>query len=190
MQRRRRSRQRLIRRLTVGVIAALLGALAVLAAEAETTPRRRAVEILRSDFDLYRMTLAFKDEEVRRQAQIQPARVSFEQALRRGMKSLLIDGSYPGSPWDQVRREICGNRRRADCEARSEIDNIALRRLHGYFNSRRAVLDLVPLGEHAEHGESPTAAWIFVVTLPELSSLRHWVVIDRKGVAPTYNYAF
>ncbi len=59
-----------------------------------------------------------------------------------------------------------------------------------HLNSPLTTFSIEPLDAVAEHGEVSGPLWIFKMTAKSFSDHIFWAIVDRRGVAPTYNYGF
>lgn len=59
-----------------------------------------------------------------------------------------------------------------------------------HLSSEKTRVRMMPVGATAEDGEEVARNWIFRIKVPTLSDHIHWVIVDRSGQKPAYNYGF
>lgn len=154
---------------------------ATVAELAKETPRDAVIAAALESMGLGAMKVDIDMSEVDAQEKAFPGKVSFDAALRAALDSFAHDGDDPESPLGLVEGyddpELCGG-------GSHQAQLMCL------MNDASTTLGLIHRGESAENGEEPKDAWIFTLSLDNLSDHGHWAVVDRKGVEATYNYGF
>jgi hypothetical protein len=128
------------------------------------------------------MTLSFHHADVDEQAALDGS-ICLQEAIRRGLDSLLTDASDEESPLALL-VDLLGD----ESAARSALENLLNRP-----NTRLALVPLVwsrqPGVYPPEMGESVEENWALFVTIDDLSDHFFWVIVPREGGAVT-NYGF
>ena len=154
---------------------------ATVAELAKETPRDAVIAAALESMGLGAMKVDIDMSEVDAQEKAFPGKVTFDAALRAALDSFAHDGDDPESPLGLVEGyddpELC-------CGGSHQAQLMCL------MNDASTTLGLIHRGESAENGEEPKDAWIFTLSLDNLSDHGHWAVVDRKGVEATYNYGF
>lgn len=152
-------------------------------------------QVIRVEYQLYRMQVDIPEEGVRSQVRDFPGSNTFEEALRDGLASFLEDPTHPESPrrmifnlYAQDFRFITDEQELEDAvtaklkEAMNEgIFRIWLRQPEGAEDPS----DFSPPG-----GESISEYWIWEMFLPRVSDHGYYAILDRGNQRPTYNYGF
>lgn len=153
----------------------------VLASLEKKAATNSTVAGIMGSFGLTKTKIELPQTEIDKQARQLPSEVAFDAALRSGLESFLEDDSDPESPLGLV----------ADVDADDPCHRSTKKAtLKCFVDSPDATIGMLKVGESAEQGEKTADAWIFTMYLGNLSDHGHWAIVDRKGVAATYNYGF
>lgn len=135
------------------------------------------------------MTVDVSVSEVDAQAAAYASTVDFISALEAAMVSFLTDDSDIESPLGIAYFVAEGSWDPNNAEGQT-FEEATFEALVDHLNRPTASLALVPIGQTAEHGESVADAWIFFLTIDDLSDHLYWAIVDRQGIDGTYNYGF
>lgn len=139
----------------------------------------KSTRIIRSEYGLKNIKISISDKDINQQMRL-PNHISYEKALRLAIESFLNDDSDVESPLSLV----------MDNEPSQPSKEKAKQILLQYLNKSTSRIQLLPLHEKPEGGESCNENWIFYLYISDLSDHAHWAVIDRKGLEAPYNYGF
>ena len=135
-------------------------------------------------------TVHVAGEALDRQEALPGAVVSAVEAVRRGLESYLTVGADPESPLGILVERVREERHEPANQPSAATIAEARRRLEGFLNRPTTHLRLLNLEEEPEGGPTVRDRWAFEARIDDLSATIHWAIVDRKDIAPTYNYGF
>jgi len=154
----------------------------------------QAAHLIRTEFDLPSLSYHIEPGDIAEQESLAPNQISFADALRLALQTLLTNDSPRESPRFLIGESFGlfpaqdpGAEDRITAHLREFLLAGALRLLPNLdWNDADVEFDFNP----PEEGETVVDNWIFTLSLPTLSDHAYWIVVPRDGAAAAYIYGF